>query len=480
MSDSISQYNNISLEDILNRKESLYFERKSIDYRPTHLANDIIWFANANGWIIVVWVHNQSLQDCKLLTNTKYNDLLQACYDYISPTVLCKIEEVIVQDKTILLYHIESNYEKMFQRKDASQKVYLRVWDETKELNWKEVEHLQYDRDLRKFEDQICNEFDEKDLRMTLIDHYKAKLNYHWDFRDLFVSRNLAKKDGAKILYKNSAILLFSEDPDTYIASSYVRYLRFDWDKLESWTSFNVIKDERISGPIPVIIEQLKRFLTISFKDYYYFDTQKWIFSSIQEYPMDAWLEWVVNALTHRSYNRSGNPIYINHFNKMFVINNPWPLPSNVTVDNIQHTRYSRNPRIARVLYELWYVRELNEWVKRIFVSMKEVQLDAPVYNDIDAVVSLTLRNNFAWINGVLSTDWLRRIQELATHLSMIEKNIIKVMLINGSMKMKDLVRQLEKSEPTLRSYLNNLIDKKIMTKHAKNQRDPNAYYSFS
>lgn len=45
----------------------------------------------------------------------------------------------------------------------------------------------------------------------------------------------------------------------------------------------------------------------------------------------------------------------------------PGKLPNIVTLDNMKYTRYSRNPKIARVLSDFGYVRELNEGVKRIY-----------------------------------------------------------------------------------------------------------------
>ena len=45
-------------------------------------------------------------------------------------------------------------------------------------------------------------------------------------------------------------------------------------------------------------------------------------------------------------------------------------------IDNIRDTRFSRNPRIARVLTEFGWVRELNEGVKRIYEDMEDFFLD--------------------------------------------------------------------------------------------------------
>ena len=75
----------------------------------------------------------------------------------------------------------------------------------------------------------------------------------------------------------------------------------------------------------------------------------------------------------------------------------PGKLPSIVTVRIIQHTRFSRNPLIARVLSDFGWVRELNEGVKRIYTDMESFFLEPPIFAEPNGnTVQLTLKNNIA------------------------------------------------------------------------------------
>ena len=141
------------------------------------------------------------------------------------------------------------------------------------------------------------------------------------------------------------------------------------------------------------MIDEIKIFLNTSLKDFYFLDIQTGKFKHIMEYPEEAWLEGVVNALCHRSYNIQGSSVYIKHFDNRIEISNSGPLPAQVTVDNIKTERYSRNPRIARVLEDLGYVRQLNEGVARIYESMEKSMLSKPEYMEINKNVYLKLRN---------------------------------------------------------------------------------------
>lgn len=75
-------------------------------------------------------------------------------------------------------------------------------------------------------------------------------------------------------------------------------------------------------------------------------------------------------------------------------IESPGRLPSIVTVDNITHTRFSRNTKISRVLTEFELVRELNEGVKKIYADMDAAGLEAPEFVDSGNTFRMILKNS--------------------------------------------------------------------------------------
>lgn len=83
--------------------------------------------------------------------------------------------------------------------------------------------------------------------------------------------------------------------------------------------------------------------------------------------------------------------IRIKLFDDRLEVESPGRLPGLVRLDNIRSTRYSRNPRIARVLAELGLVRELGEGVDRMFNEMAAHGLPAPSFRQDDASFTVTL-----------------------------------------------------------------------------------------
>ena len=351
MKQPLSNINTIITADyLINQKENQYFERKGLgekETKPSKLAEEIIGMLNSDGGVLVFGVSDKGeIQDLNTIKNI--DDYRKLSFDFIAPACHVQIEEIQIDDKLIFLYHIEQDLERVFCRKD-NENVYLRVIDTNRLLNRDEIKKLEYDKGIRKFEEEFIKDFDSIDFDLNLINLYKEKINFSGNIYDLLVKRHIAKKVNDAYLFKNAAVLLFSKDPEKYIPSASVRYIRYEGNELLTGVSHNVIKDERFENNIPNLIITLKSFLKTSFKDYYFLDLEEGLFKKVPEYPEEAWLEGIVNALCHRSYNIHGNSIYIKHFDNRLEIINSGPLPAQVTIENIKSERFARNPRIARI-----------------------------------------------------------------------------------------------------------------------------------
>ena len=112
------------------------------------------------------------------------------------------------------------------------------------------------------------------------------------------------------------------------------------------------------------------------------------------EYPEFAWFEGIVNALTHRKYSIRKEHIKVLMFDYRLEILSPGLLPNIVTIENILNQRYSRNPKIARVLCEFGWDKEMNEGVKRIYSETEKLFLKKPQYFEPNNNVLLVLENN--------------------------------------------------------------------------------------
>ncbi len=482
MNKAISTINSqITVDYLKNQRESQYFERKGIgekELSPAKIANELIGMLNADGGVLAFGVANDgTIQNIDEYGEglDKYRTLV---FDFIQPASGIEFEEIVVEGKRIFLYHVEQDVERIFSRKD-NDKVFLRVWDTNRELNRDQIKRLEYDKGIRKFEEEVVKDFDHDDFDYALLDEYKEKLNYQGSVYELLSARHLTRNISGTRYFKNAAILLFAKDPEKYIPSASVRYIRYSGTEALTGVNHNVIKDERFENNIPRLIDTLKLFLRTSLKDYYFLNIETGKFKKVPEYPEEAWLEGVVNALCHRSYNLQGNSIYIKHFDDRIEISNSGPLPAQVTVENIKTERFARNPRVARVLEDLGYVRQLNEGVSRIYESMEKSMLSEPEYKEANTNVYLTLRNKISGHVKTIPNYIFEQIENSWSGYNETQRKILLYLFINNKATIGSLVEFVEVNERTIRRYLNDFIENEIVERKSKKIRDINALYVF-
>lgn len=219
--------------------------------------------------------------------------------------------------------------------------------------------------------------------------------------------------------------------------------------------------------------------LEADLKDYYFLDLESGRFNKVPEYPEEAWLEGIVNALCHRSYNVQGSAIYIKHFDNRIEISNSGPLPAQVTVENIKTERYARNPRIARALEDMGFVRQLNEGVSRIYQSMEKSMLSKPEYKVQNGSVYLTLRNKISQHTKTIPDFILETVQSSWAAYNDTQRRILQFLFNNNKATIADFVKEIGIHEKNIRLYLNQFLDDEIIVRLSDKIRDKNAQYAF-
>ncbi|WP_087543625.1 RNA-binding domain-containing protein [Acinetobacter sp. WCHA29] len=478
----ISKFNTIITKEYLQQQqENQYFERKGLgekEIKPTKIAEELIGMLNADGGVLVFGISDKGeIQDLKTLDNLDaYRKLV---FDFVDPPCTIELEEIEIDGNLVFLFHVEQELERVFQRKD-NQKVYLRVSDENRELDRERVRKLEYDKMIRRFEEEIVSNFDKNDLDEKLLATYQEKLNYSkGNSFDLLNKRHLLDKKEETYQFKNAAVLLFAKDPEKYIPSASVRYIRYQGIEAKVGEEHNVIKDERFENNIPNLIDELRVFLKASFKDYYFLDITEGKFIKVPEYPEAAWLEGIVNALCHRSYNVQGNSVYIKHFDDRIEISNSGPLPAQVTIENIKTERFARNPRLTRVLEDLGYVRQLNEGVSRIYESMEKSMLSLPEYKEKNGNVILTLKNRISDHSKTIDTSIMKVIENKFSNYNETQRSILFYLFLNGSATVSELSAHTGINENTIRTYLNTFMNENLIDRLSVKKRDINAKYVF-
>lgn len=459
----------IDINYIKNEAECIYFDLKSSQIKPKDLAPHFSAFANAEGGVIVVGVSDKTrkIEGINHLDHKKLNDFIAAPHEYCKPTPNHKIEYLdVINDKgekdKIILYHIMAETERIIRTSNDS--TYLRIGDKSKELKGDDLLNLEYSKNTRMYEDEINYNASIEDLDDDLLNQYKDKISAnHLTTYQVLKARGFIMKKDNKEYFTNAAVLLFAKNIMQFYPNCRIRFLRYDGEYMQVGKEINIIKDINIEYPLLKIIEEAKKVISSQLREFTML-SESGKFITVPEYPEFAWLEGITNAVTHRLYSLQGDYIKISMFDDRLEISSPGKLPNIVTLENIKETRYSRNPKIARVLTEFGWVRELNEGVKRIYKDMEMYFLDEPEYSMPYNNVLLILKNNIV-MRRLRKKTWLENVfnENLWDSLDDNERRILYFISNRGKATRKSIESYMGLSSTTINSNIRKLINKGLV-----------------
>ncbi|MGI4736457.1 MAG: ATP-binding protein [Janthinobacterium lividum] len=374
---------------LVNTGENQWFERKGNRIAPADLAKVMIGFANADGGRLVVGIANGRVEGISAATSIRINDWVQAGRDHADPPVRNSIHYFPCTNESgaadqVLILDVEAS-ETIHRSK--REECFLRVGDETRLLGRTEERELAFDKGEANFDKTIVPDLTLDDLHLESIRAYAARLRAT-DLNALMRSRGIYMDRGNRPGVTQAGQLLFGLVPPLW---SYLRYQKYDGTVVETGSRSNLRVDIRLEGTIPDILEQAQHLLLDEIGTVIR-QGKSGRFVPTQVLPQFAWLEAIVNALTHRSYSLHGDGIHVRQFADRLEVQSPGRLPGLVRVENIKNVRFSRNPHIARILAEMTdYVRELNEGVPRMFQEMQKAGLREPRFRITDATVTVIL-----------------------------------------------------------------------------------------
>lgn len=470
----------LTQKNLMEMREGQHFDRKSARIAPKDLAKTIAAFANAEGGILVIGIEDDG-RVTGFTNGVKYDieEFKNAARQFCSPppmvnSQVVKAVNVKNQEDKLLILYVEMSVNAVIYTQDG--KVYLRMQDQSVSLKRDQIERLEQDRGQRSFEDREVMDSSLKDVDPRMLELYRKALGAHVGDKQILEARGFLKNSHLT----NAGVLLFSQYPGKYLPQARLRFLRYDGQRAETGRRINLIKEQSFDGPIPLIIEQASQLIRAQLREFQFLSPDG-TFQVVPEYPEFAWFEGMINALTHRDYSFAGDHIRITMYDDRLEIFSPGDLPNVVTLDNMMTTRYSRNPKISRVLTELGWVKELNEGVKRIYDEMRSFYLRDPVYSEPGYSVLLTLENNI----GSRHLRAAERIDALVSDkgiedLSEIELAVLRVVYFSDKIALKEIQDKTNITRHRCRAALQRLMARGLVEWHGSGKKDPHQYYTLA
>lgn len=418
--------------------EGQTFDCKSINVDPKALANTIVAMANADSGMIVVGISDKTRRIEGVDQDVVHlNEVLRVPFDFCVPTVTVSTEYMACidsegDDNHILIIHVPAS-----PRLHANQadEVFWRVGDKSRKLSFEERVQLMYDKGERYFEDSPVYGAAIDDVDLDAVKAYTLRIGYGKSPME-FLQENkgfLSFKNGVAQI-SAACILLFGKRPQNFFPRARVRFIRFYGMEEKVGREMNVIKDVTYEGRILDQIQKTIEYLETQVKEHSYLG-EDGLFKTDREYPKFVIQEMTVNSVCHRDYSIKGTEIQIKMFDDRIVFETPGKLPGIVRTDNIRHTHFSRNPKIAEYLKAYDYVKEFGEGVDRMCHELAATGTPEPQYHVVafimKAIVCANIMGRKTGAETKLVGNEQKTTQKTTQKVSAIQEAILKFLKLN-------------------------------------------------
>ena len=447
---------------LLGLAEGQWFDRKSARVKPWKLAEALIGFANAEGGIVVVGLSEGRVEGIDTAGPEHLSALQQAPFDFTRPAVRCETSLLRCRNAAgkadrLLVMTVASSEQVHADHRDQ---VFLRVGDETRRLDFFQRQNLLYDKGQASYEVTPVRDARFDDLDTDLLAEY-ARAVSHPDALRLLKARNLITSGGE---ITTAAVLLFGTNPQRWFSEARVRVLRYQGTERGTGARQRLIDDIVVEGSIP---HQLVRARQTIFD---LLPSRRALvqgrFEQVLLVPEDAWLEGLVNAVVHRSYNIASDHIRVEIFDDRVEIESPGRFPGIVSPNLPRDIiRFARNPRITRVCADLRFGQELGEGIRRIFEEMHLAGLSEPVYTQTAGSVRLQL-------------SYRPADRDLEQRLPPGARDALRAINEAGRLSTGDTMRITRQARPTVLRHLRALEAEGLVEWVGQSANDPRAYWT--
>ena len=385
----------MTIQEITTRKEDQTFDCKSIQIDPKALAVPIVAFANADGGVIAIGVSDKTRKIEGVDQHTeKLNELLRVPFDFCNPSVSVTCSYLPCTDmdgneNRILLMEIPASSNLHTNQADEA---FMRVGDKSRKLTFDERVQLMYDKGERYYEDTAVYGATIDDIDMDAVADYAKMVGYEKGPLQYLRENNgfvRINKKGEKDV-STACILLFGKYPQKFFPRARTRFIRYEGVDEKVGAEMNVIKDVTFEGTILNQVKKTIEFIETQVREHTFLG-QHAQFVTKRDYPEFVIQEMTVNACCHRAYNIKGTEIQIKMFDDRLVFESPGKLPGQVKPNNIRHTHFSRNPKIAAFLKAYHFVKEFGEGFDRICREQEANGANIPSFRTDEFILKITV-----------------------------------------------------------------------------------------
>jgi len=336
--------------------------------------------ANTEGGVMLIGIAADDtvvgLSEAKL---TEVEEKVANACNSVQPPLTPQFERVLYQGKGILSVCVAKSSDVHYARGGC----WVRVGSTTRPATPDEVTRLLQDKGKLPTDSLPVRQASYTDLQEDKIKRYieerlrttTPRLANGRGTQETAISLGLAKREGERVYPTVAGLLFFGVYPQQFIIQSTVRAIRFRGTDVNS----RMILDRAgLTGTLDEIIDASVQFVARNMKVARLIEATG---RDIPEYPIAAVREAIANACIHRDYTIVGREVLIGMFDDRLEVESPGGLAGHVTLENLDRTRFARNPQLAVIAFELGKAERAGTGIPRIKHEMATLGSRPPLFH---------------------------------------------------------------------------------------------------
>lgn len=328
------------------------------------LDREIVAFANASGGSIYVGIADDGHIKPIEITNelkSQIQDIAHNC----DPSI--RINLVSYLSLGVLEVQVAEGIDKPYRCRDG---FFLRNGPSSQKLRRDEIVDLLIQK--VRFDELINTKFRyPEDFSRDAFDHFLtlANIQIRAPRENILLNLNAAEQTEIKLSLTNAAVLLFATEPQKFFPESYLTCVKY-----KGIDRFSIMDKKDFMGGLIQQIEDGLAFLSkhISAEIKLSAEINLARHRRIEEYPLMALREALINAVTHRDYFYDGAHIYIHVFSDRIEIESPGGFCHGMKLDYLGQRSVRRNRLIADFLHRAGYIERVGSGFARMQQILKE------------------------------------------------------------------------------------------------------------
>ncbi|PJI55824.1 hypothetical protein CTI14_01640 [Methylobacterium radiotolerans] len=483
-------YDALNEETVQRFREDSRIERKRASVTQRDLADNLSMWANTQptGGIIFVGVENDgSISGCASIEQEHINQIetvRRLCPDARFDIKKVKCKNRNGDEDFIIAMRVHYRDDKLVETADHN--AFVREGDQKRKLTEAEKREVRLNKGELDVESERITALDfPADYDSLLLEQFrinyvtKRKLRQDYTLEDVLRLTKLGKRGRAGFEPNLACALLFAKDPRVVAPGAYIRVIRYDGVEEKFGGTLNNVNDRLFEGPLSQQIAEADKFIASQIRNF----TRLGVdgkFATNPEYPRPVWLEALVNAAVHRSYNLKHMNIFVKMFEDKMIIESPGAFMPPTTAETVYEAHNPRNPNLMWALFYFNYVQCAFEH-RRMRQDMRAANLPDPKFAQKQIgtfQVSVTLENDHEHRRQYVRSEAAESINpEIYATLTEREKMIVNYLADQDTINVTDAGLVIGKGWRPAKKVLDSLHKKKIIARSAGKARSSHRFY---